>query len=322
MITRTRATPAGSAVLFTLASFALWALLMVASRIVLVRYQIDPWSFVFIQLIAGGIVLIALSTSGEPADWSLLLRAQTWVYGTLRVTAAAASTAAVVHATVTQAGTLGMSKVVIGVMGARLAFGRRPTSREHGGLLMVIAGITVLIATRLDGGIRNPAVLLMFVSDLAVVVSSLIAEAHPDNNSSNPAIRLRFTGTVLLITAALFLGFRVLQEGAAWRSGGLGVDWGPAVWIGGLVVGILLRGPAMHCSLRAIRLVGAEVYLMVAPSLAFIALIFETIAAASGLIEPASHGAVDIVLMCVIASGVLWVFATRRSADRTSMQVG
>jgi len=322
MMSRARPAPAGSAVLFTLGSFALWALLMVASRVVLVRYQIDPWSFVFIQLIAGGIMLIALSTGGEPADWSSLLRVQTWVYGILRVTAAAVSTAAVVYATVAHAGTLGMSKVVIGVVGARLAFGRRPTSREYGGLLMVLAGISVLIATRLDGGIRNPAVLLMFVSDVAVVASSLIAEAHPDNNSDNPAVRLRFTGTVLLITAALFLAFRVLQEGAAWRSGGLGVDWGPAVWIGGLMVGVTLRGPAMHGSLKAIRLVGADVYLIVAPSLAFIALIFETIAAAFGLIEPASHGAVDILLMCFIATGVLWVFSARRSVAETSLKVG
>jgi tellurite resistance protein TehA-like permease len=78
----------------------------------------------------------------------------------------------------------------------------------------------------------------------------------------------------------------------------------------------------MHGSLKAIRLVGADVYLMVAPSLAFIALVLETIAAAFGLIEPASYGAVDIGLMCFIATGVLWVFNTRRSADRTSLKVG
>jgi hypothetical protein len=58
-----------------------------------------------------------------------------------------------------------------------------------------------------------------------------------------------------------------------------------------------------------------------------IALFLETIAGALGLIEPASYGAVDIGLMCFIATGVLWVFSARRSvarraARRTSLEVG
>lgn len=321
MGSRRLSTPAGSPLLFTLGSFALWALLLVVSRVILVRYDVDPWSFAFVQLIAAGIVLIALSTGGEPADWSSLLRIQTWVYGTLRVTTAAASTAALFHVTVTHAGMQGTSKVVFGVVGARLAFGRRPAGLEYGGHLVILAGISVLIATRLDGGIRNPAVLLILVSDLTVVASSLVAEAHPDNNSDNPTVRLRFSGTVLLVTAALFLVFRVLQEGIAWRSGRFGIESGAAVWISGLVVGIALRGPAMHCSLKAIRLVGAEVYLMVAPSLLLAGLMFETIATSLGLIEPAGYGAIDIVLICVIAGGVGWVFSTRRSAHAASLRM-
>ena len=313
----TRAIPAssGSPLLFTFGSFGLWALLLVASRVILVRFDLDPWSFAFVQLMAGGIVLIARSTGGEPADWSSLRRVRTWLYGALRVASTAAYTAALVHATVTHTGMLGTNKVVLGVVGASLAFGRRPVGRELGGHLAILAGIGLLATTRLDGGARNPAVALVLLSDLAVVASSLIAEAHPDNNADNPAVRLRFSGTVLLITAGLFLVFRLLQEGVASGSAGFGVGSGAAVWIAGLLVGVALRGPAMHCSLKAIRLAGADVYLMVAPSLVVAGLAFETIATALGLLDRATFGAADLALLCLIACGVGWVVTARRSAS-------
>jgi len=54
-------------------SLGFWALLLVASRILLVRFGFDPWSFTFIQLIVSGGVLIVLSRGGN-VDWRSLRR--------------------------------------------------------------------------------------------------------------------------------------------------------------------------------------------------------------------------------------------------------
>ncbi|MEM9132600.1 MAG: EamA family transporter [Actinomycetota bacterium] len=295
--------------LFTLWSIGLWALLLVVSRIVLVRYDIDPWSFAFVQLLIGGVVLVAVAGGGEAVDWRSLRRPATWAYGALRVTTASAFTAALVHTTVAYAGMLGTVSVPLAVIGAGVLFGRRPSRREIGGHVVILIGIGLLIGLRLEGGLGNPAVVLMLISELAVVGSSLIAETHPDNNAESPQVRRRFTGTVLLITAAAFLVGRVAQRGAL----DVADDLGPALWISGLVVGAALRGPAMHASLRAIRLVGADVYLMLAASLAFTGLVLELGSGALGMIERPAIGPVDLLLVAVIAAGSLWVFRTRQA---------
>lgn len=307
----------GQALLFTFGSVALWALLLVTSRILLVRLEVDPWSFTFIQLVAGGILLIALSTGGDSTDWSSLRRPGTWIYGVLRVVTAGAFTAALIHATVTYAGLLGTINVVFGVAGASVVYKRRPSSRELWGHVVIMAGIAALIFGRLDGGVRNPAVLLMFISEVAVVASTLVAETHPDNNSHNPKVRLRFTGTVLLVTALLFLAVRVLQDGIQVQAGGDDVGLTGALWASGLVVGLVLRGPVMHSSLKAIRLVGAEVYLMMAASLPFIGLVFETVAGSLGLIERANYTAADVALVGAIAGGAVWVISARTAHRQT-----
>ncbi len=306
--------PAPRPLLVAFGSIALWAVLLVVSRIVLVTYDVDPWSFTFVQLIAGGAVSIAASAGGEPVDWSSLRRGRTWLYGAFRVTTAAAFTAALAHTTVTYAGLLGTINLVLGVIGATLVYGRWPSRPEYAGLAVVLAGVALVAATRLDGGLRNPAVALMLVSELAVVGAALVAESHPDNAGESRNVRLRFSGVVLVLTASLFLALRLVQQ--AIDGGPLGdtVDTSPAMWIAGIVVGVTLRGPAMYTALNATRLVGAEVYLMVAASLAFIGLVLETAAGALGVADPPTFDAIDGVLLVTIASGAVSVFAVRRQA--------
>lgn len=287
---------------------------MVVSRIVLVAYDVDPWSFTFVQLITGGAVSVAMSAGGDAVDWSSLCRPQTWLYGILRVTTAAAFTAALAHTTVTYAGLLGTTNVVLGVVGAALFFGRWPSRTEYAGLALLVAGVAMLIGTQLDGGLRNPAVTLMLISEFAVVGASLLAERHPDNVADDRRVRLRFSGVVLLLTATLFLVLRLLQQAIGGGSLAAAVDASPAMWIAGVAVGVALRGPAMYTSLNAVRLVGADVYLMVAASLAFIGLLLETVAGILGVIEPATYGPVDAILLIIIATGAVSVFACRRRA--------
>ena len=44
----------------TLGAILSWAAVIAASRILLLRLELDPWAFSFVQLCAGGVVLIAL----------------------------------------------------------------------------------------------------------------------------------------------------------------------------------------------------------------------------------------------------------------------
>lgn len=297
-------------------SVALWALLLVVTRVVLSRYDIDPWAFALIQLVSGGSVLIVRSKRSSEVDWRSIRRTRTWVYGVLRVTTATAFTAALVHTTVTYAGLLGTINVVLGVLGARLVFGRRPSGAEVVAHCVVVAGVVAVVALRLEDGVRNPAVALMLISEVAVVASSLLAEAHPDNNASDPSVRLRFTGTVLVLTALLFLMIQVPLRVLADGSTTLDLYFSPSLWISGLIVGIVLRGPAMHSSLQAIRLAGTEVYLMATASLPFFGLIFEYSAGHLGLIAAPQYEASDLVLLATIAIGAVAVLGARQRVAR------
>ncbi|MDH3772049.1 MAG: hypothetical protein OET79_13835, partial [Nitrospirota bacterium] len=228
-------------------SLGFWALLLVASRILLVRFGFDPWSFTFIQLIVSGGVLIVLSRGGN-VDWRSLRRWSTWVYGALRVTTAATFTAALVHVPVVGAGLLGVMNVPMAALAVWLAFGRRARSSELPGHLCVLAGI-VLVTMRLDGGFGSPAFLWVLLSQISVIGGALIAERHPDNNAAEPRARLRFTGVVLLLTALLFLIGRLLfGAGAAALADLVPALLDPALWLSGLAIGLLLRGPSMHLS--------------------------------------------------------------------------
>ncbi|MEM7125962.1 MAG: EamA family transporter [Chloroflexota bacterium] len=302
-------------------SIALWTLLLVASRVLLLIYGFDPWSFTFIQLISGGLLLVLLSMGGDPqkqVDWRSLRRFSTWTYGILRVTTAAAFTAALVHVSVVQAGFLGVINVPLALVGAWLFFGRMPLLRQLPGHLVILGGIAVL-AMHLEGGYANPAVLLMLVSEVAVVGSSLIAEKHPDNNDADPRMRLRFTGVVLLLTAGLFLVLR-LGQGFAFAGTSLETQHSFALldnrplWICGIVVGVLLRGPAMHMSLQAIRLVGTETYVLCAATLPFWGWLFEITASRLGILRSAPVPTEHLFLGCLIVGASIYLILVRRDS--------
>ncbi|MEM8857267.1 MAG: hypothetical protein AAGD96_03045 [Chloroflexota bacterium] len=303
-----------SNLIYTFFAIALWTLLLVVSRVILLVYAIDPWSFTFLQLISGGLLLIGLSTGGEAVDWSTIRRPSTWFYGVLRVTTSAAFTAALVHVSVVYAGFLGTINVVMAVLGVWMVFGRRPTILELPGHILIVGGILALIMLRFENGWRNPAVLLMFVSEIAGVGTAIIAERHPDNNSTNPRTRLRFSGVVLILTAAFFLILRIGQTVYAGAEAAdlanMQINW--PLWIAGLLVGIVLRGPAMHVSLQAIRLVGTEIYILAAALLPFIGWGFEAIAGRLGVMTPPPSSMIDVVLGVIIMGGAVLIFATRR----------
>lgn len=300
--------------LIALGSITVWGILLVISRGLLIRYQFDPWSFACIQLIGGGLTLIAFST-GETVDWRSLRRISTWCYGVLRVVSASAFTTALVHVSVVYAGLLGVMNVPVAMIAVWFLFSRKPVKWEWLGHVAIGGGIVLLIV-QLDGGIDNPAVLWMAVTTVSTVTSSMIAEKHPDNNNANPLARRRFTGVVLLITAILFLVWRIVQtassgyeEAQADRLASVVFDM--KLWGTGIILGGVFRGPAMHLSLQSIRLVGADTYLIVVAMLPFMGWIFELLAIRMGLLQSSTVPFFHLVTGFVIVGSCVLVIIGR-----------
>lgn len=264
-----------------LAAVACWALLLAVSRLLLLRYGLDPWMFTFVQLASGGLFLIAVP-GRSPAGLAALRRPDTWVVGCLRVATGALVMAALIHVNVMQAGFIGAINLPLAAVAVRVAFGRRVTRREWLAHAVLIAG-AALLAAGLEGGLGNAALPLLLLSEVAVVGSALLAERHPHNRAEDLATRLRLTGIVLLVTAAGFaawrgaqvaLGLAVVADFAALAN--------PTLWIAGILVGISLRGPSTYLTFRAVQLAGTQNYLAAVLLLPLLGLAFEAAVAAGG----------------------------------------
>lgn len=297
----------------TLAAVGSWALLLVVSRALLLAWDLDPWAFSFIQLITGGLFLLLLSSGGS-VPVSALRRLDTWIFGGLRVLTASAFTAALVHVSVLQVGLLGVMNVPMAVLAVWFVFGRVPGRRELPGHLAILTGIALLIA-RLDGGLANPAVWLILISEIAVVASSLIAEAHPNNQGDGLRARLRFTGLTLVVTALIFLVVRAGQSMLTGDGGALGLDGltSPSLWLAGLVVGVALRGPSMYLTFWSINAVGTHNYLAAVAFLPLVGQAFEYLLALGGWLPMPALDIYDLGLIVAIIGGACLILRVRRT---------
>ena len=145
----------------------------------------------------------------------------------------------------------------------------------------------------------------MILNAVCVVAMGIIAERHPDNVSSEPGVRLRFTGSVLLITAALFLITKLFQGGLSQEN------WNMQMLIAGIAVGIFLRAPSMVFAFWSIKLIGARHYMAAISLLPFAGLAFEQLATAGGLIRESRFNVESLVLSLAILAGTLLVFLAR-----------
>jgi len=247
-----------------LASLASWALLLVASRALILSFGFDPFAFAFVQMGAGGLFMMWVGRSTGEAR-SIVSSPLTWLYGILRVSTAGFFTAALVHTSAANAAFLGIVSVPLAALALRTIFGRRLSAWELPGHALVLVGLA-LVSTGLDGGLANPAVVLMLMSELSVVGAPIIAEFHPVNRGSDERSRAFLSGVVLLVSAAaltlLLAMMSVLVP--AFAIGGLEAisnglaDW--RLWAAAILLGVVARGPSIYLSLKAVKLAGAMTY--------------------------------------------------------------
>jgi hypothetical protein len=300
----------------TATAIATWSLVLVISRNLLLHHGFNPWSFSFVQLLAGGL-LFALFPGRSGAEQTPLAHRlrpltdpRTLLLGLLRVLSASSFTAAVVHVTVSEASVIGSISVTLSAISVWVLFKRRPAPWEWLGHGMLIALILILIPS-LDGGWRNPAILLLVFNEFCVVASSLIAERHPDNLKDDTSTRVRFTGSVLLVTAALLLAIRLIDRESGTQFDELVVSLPVPLVVYGIIVGITLRAPAMLFSFWSIRLIGAQNYMAAAASLPLAGLAMAGIAEYMGLLPvtavlPQLANAVLVQLACLMILAARW----------------
>jgi len=306
-----------SALTVAVAATLAWAVLLVATRVVLVRLEINAWGFTLIQLLTGGLAMMLIG-GRAPIAWASLLIPSIWIYGALRVVSAGASSAALLYVTVMQDTLLAAMNVPL----AALVLVLITRQRLPGGQLLahaVIVGGIAVMALSLPGGLANPAVLLEVIAECAVVASTLLIERHPENRRDDVAARCRFTGAVLMVTAAMFILVWAVSGAAGLRIGSAALAFGDfsalfastELLVAGTLAGVLLRGPTMYLALLAVRLAGTQTYLATLALLPLASLVLEAACGALGWLPWPHLGPLECLSGALVIGGSLMLVRLR-----------
>lgn len=306
-----------SAVPVLISSVAAWALLLVCSRALLIGLGLDPWMFTFLQMGSGGLFFLVISW-GADSGISALRRVDTWLIGIFRIGTAALLMASLIHVDVLRAGFFGSIGVPMSALAVCFLFDRRPPGLEMPGHALLVVG-SVTTAFGFEGGIENPAILLLILSQICVLCASLLAERHPHMTALAPRTRLRLTGIVLLLTAIGFGGWRVLQSAAGLAAGAdIAELMRPELWAAGLGLGITLRGLATYLGFRAAALAGTHNYLAAVLVLPMVGAGLECFVAWYGYGAWPVLGSLQLGAGgLIVCGGMLVIYARKRAAKTT-----
>lgn len=290
-----------------------WATLLVANRVALLQFHADAYAMTCWQLAFGGLALIILSP-GRPIPWRQFALPVNWLYGFLRVLTGVTWTAALIYISSPQSGILSQTGMPMAALAATFLLGRPPHKSEWIGHAVLLTGAGWM-AFHLPGGFTNPAVWLMLSSEVTAISSSVVAEKHPHNQVTDSWAHLRFTGVLLLITSAMFLIFPPLIGMVSpidLPSLSLENFFGPETVLSGLVIGAVLRGPAMVLTLRSIKLAGIETYILATSFLPFVLLAIEAIAARFTTTPSPKPDGVFWVCAALVVSGIALITLSKR----------
>lgn len=288
----------------TLSAVFLWAFLSVTSRIVLLKYDLDAWAFSFLQLVAGGLLLLLIGAKQGGAVHSFT-RVSTWVLGALRVVSAALYTAVLAWISVLEAGIIGAMNLPIIAAIVWVLSKQRPPRQAwlgHGVLLLAV----VVMSCRVESDLRGPVLLLMVLNAFCLAAMNLIAEKHPENRAGSLAARAWFTGVVLVVTAGLFAAARLMQG-----EGFSGLLDPKLLWAS-LAVGVLLRAPSMFLTFSAIRMAGAQGYTAAIAFLPLFGMVLEQASFKLGLLGVSRFQVANVYIALVALAGTLIVWSAKR----------
>ena len=295
-----------SEITITISAVLSWAILSVASRIILISFDIDPWMFSFLQLVAGGVALLAIGLKGAGARRSFT-RISTWMLGAFRVLSAALYTAVLAIISVLEAGTIGAINLPVIAVMVFLLSRTPPRGLAWVGHLIILVSVA-LMAMQLESEVRAIVLGLMGLNALCLGAMNLIAEYHPENKSASLSGRAWFSGVVLAITAAAFLVVRTIQGGEIIGA----FSWSLVVC--SFTVGVLLRAPSMFLTFWAISVAGAQGYTAAIAFLPLFGMMLEQTAVALGLLDASRFQFEFLVFALLALVGTLLVWVTKRTS--------
>lgn len=298
-----------------LATF-LYGLIDVVNRYAVTSFHANPWSFSFIQLLAGGVVLVLLAGVGRTSHRTLQNPAS-WAIGFLHIITMLMYVLAMVTISATEMNFMSKSAVLFSILLAWGVQGRRPSSTDYCGALIMLAGLAMLI-WRQPEGLLTPAVIFVILGAFANALAALLTERHPESNkASGMRERCRYTGVILALTSfallIFMLGLSQLKVFGSMLPQSLAVVVsqvpppseyfsGASVWAA-VIVGITLRAPVTYAMYYSIRLLKADNFLMILALIPFVALLFESLFGVFGLLDTTMISPVDIVAGLVITTG-------------------
>ncbi|MEM7667616.1 MAG: EamA family transporter [Pseudomonadota bacterium] len=292
-------------ILITISAIVSWALLSVVSRVLLVNLDLDPWMFSFLQLVAGGLALLFIGYRGAGSS-SSFLRPSTWMLGALRVLSAALYTAVLASISVMEAGIIGSINLpVIAILAWGLSR-KPPVGLAWIGHAVVLAAVA-LMTFRLEADLRPVILGLMGLNAVCLAAMNLIAEHHPENTSATLSGRAWFSGVVLAITAAAFLGLRLLQGGEIVNA------LSTSLIVSSIAVGVLLRAPSMFLAFWAVNIAGAQSYTAAIALLPLFGMMFEQTGVYLGVLETTRFQFENLYIAVFTLAGTLLVWASKQS---------
>ncbi len=297
-----------------LANSLLWSIYLLLTRHVVSGLALDAWAYTLVQLLAAGLVLLALGHRA-PGSWRALLAPWTVAYAFLRVGINGATSAALVWLAITQSTLISTISVVIGALSGWALSRQAPARRDVPGLLLLAGGIlgfAALLAPTAGRGI-----LWLLASESMAVAGSWMIAAHPRNRSTDLAARSRFTGEILVAASlALIVVWSALGLAGAMASpwaGGGDAFGRPELWLWAALAGLLFRAPGTWLGFWTIHRTGVQTYLVALAAMPFFAIALEAGAAALGWVDPSRLSPAETAAAAVILAGVVWLVAVRLS---------
>ena len=298
-----------------LANSLLWSLYLLLTRHVVSGLALDAWAYTLVQLLAAGLVLLALGHRA-PGSWRALLAPWTVTYAFLRVGINGATSAAIVWLAITQSTLISTVSVVIGALSGWALSRQAPARRDWPGLILLAGGIVALAALLAPTAWRG--LLWLLASECMAVAGSWMIAAHPRNRSTDLAARSRFTGEILVAASlALIVVWSLLGLGGAMASpwsGGGDAFGRPELWLWAALAGLLFRAPGTWLGFWTIHRTGVQTYLVALAAMPFFAIALEAGAAALGWVRAPRLSGAEWLAAAVILAGVVWLIAARLKA--------
>lgn len=287
---------------------------------VFARYGISvldgsPPLFSAVVLFSSAFALIIVAGPGR-GGLAAMKNIYTWLFAIFQILTAVFENYAYALISTTEANVLFRVSILLSLLMAWAAFGRKPDKHDWIGSIIVAIGILYMCAT-LNENIRFFALLNIGISSIFFVARTFVAETHPVAAYA-PTIRdqCRVTGIVLLCTSALFVVFYAIiglifdNIGASSAAGNLPTlkDFqnGPALFAG-FICGVFVVSSAKFLYFYLSRKITTENYMIIGAFLPLTTLIVEVIWSHIGVLDISSIDQSDYISGLIVILGAVYI---------------